>query len=299
MKAELDWLDDPRVFRVNQIAAHSDHYWYRNYREKEEKQSSYWQSLNGQWKFYFAKCPQERPVGFYQPAFDDHNWDQIKVPSMIELHGDTQNQYINTLYPWEGHHFRRPAFTNEQQVVKGQFSQANDNSVGCYRTRFNLEPGLKGKQVRVQFAGVERALYVWLNGQFVGYAEDSFTPSEFDLTPYVKDNNNVLAVEVFRHSTASYLEDQDMFRFSGIFRDVTLQATPTTHIEDLLIKPTLNDDLTTGNLEIKMKVNGDIDGTVSVLVKDENGKSILRTDQAVTLVPPACGKQPHGPANPF
>lgn len=282
MKAELDWLDDTRVFRVNQIAAHSDHYWYRNYREMEEKQSSYWQSLNGQWKFYFAKCPQERPVGFYKPAFDDHNWDQIKVPSMIELHGDTQNQYINTLYPWEGHHFRRPAFTNGQQVAKGQFSQATDNSVGCYRTRFNLEPGLKGKQVRVQFAGVERALYVWLNGQFVGYAEDSFTPSEFDLTPYVKDDNNVLAVEVFKHSTASYLEDQDMFRFSGIFRDVTLQATPTTHIEDLLIKPTLNDDLTAGNLEVKMKVNGDIDGTVSVLVKDENGKSILRTDQAVT-----------------
>ena len=281
MKAELGWLDDPRVFRVNQLPAHSDHYWYRNYREMQEHHSSYDQSLNGEWKFYFARCPQERPMEFFQPDFDDGPWDEIKVPSMIELNNYAPNQYINTLYPWEGHHFRRPAFTNGQQVVQGQFSQGTDNSVGCYRTHFDLADGLQNQRVRIQFAGVERAMYVWLNGQFVGYAEDSFTPSEFDLTPYIRDRNNVLAVEVFKHSTASYLEDQDMFRFSGIFRNVTLQATPVTHVEDFLIRPTVANDMETGHVELKMKLDGQVSGDVTVTIKDEDGREVYQTKQSV------------------
>lgn len=278
MKAELGWLDDPRVFRVNQLAAHSDHHWYRNFREIDDSKSSFEQSLNGQWKFYFASNPQKQPQGFFEPDFDDQDWDQIPVPSEIELNGYVQNQYINTLYPWEGHHYRRPAFTNGQGVVKGQFSEAEDNPVGCYRTRFDLQPGLKGQQVRVQFAGVERAMYLWLNGHFIGYAEDSFTPSEFDLTPYLKDQDNLLAVAVFKHSTASYIEDQDMFRFSGIFRGVTLQATPQSHIEDLSIQPRVRDDYQTGDLKLQMKVTGSTEGSVTVVVNDEDGQTILRTD---------------------
>lgn len=278
MKAELAWLDDPRVFRVNQLAAHSDHRWYRNYREIDDQHSSFFQSLNGQWKFYFATCPQQQPTNFEQPDFDDRQWDAISVPSEIELNGYAQNQYINTLYPWEGHHYRRPAFTNGQKVVSGQFSTAPDNTVGCYRTRFDLQLGLQGKSVRVQFAGVERAMYLWLNGQFVGYAEDSFTPSEFDLTPYIKNHDNVLAVAVFKHSTASYIEDQDMFRFSGIFRDVTLQAIPQTHVEDLTIEPQVRPDLDTGNLKLTMQITGSPAGTASVSVKDEEGKTVLLSD---------------------
>ncbi|WP_295728788.1 glycoside hydrolase family 2 TIM barrel-domain containing protein [uncultured Limosilactobacillus sp.] len=281
MQATIAWLDDPRVFRVNQIAAHSDHQWYQDYRQLTLHQSGFDQSLNGQWRFQFAKTPEDRPQDFMQPDFDDHNWDQITVPSMIELNGYAQNQYINTLYPWEGHHFRRPAFTNGQGLVPGQFSAATDNTVGCYRTHFTLQPGLRGHHVRIQFAGVERAMYVWLNGQFVGYAEDSFTPSEFDLTPYLREADNILAVEVFKHSTASYLEDQDMFRFSGIFRDVTLQAIPETHVEDLLILPTVNDDYASGKLAVHLKLVGSLTGSVTITAKDQAGGTILRTDHDV------------------
>ncbi len=281
MHAQLEWLDDPRVFRVNQMAAHSDHDWYQDYRQLANQKSGFYQSLNGQWRFAFAKTPQDQPQDFMQPDFDDHDWDWIQVPIMIELAGYAQNQYINTLYSWEGHHFRRPAFTNGQGIVSGQFSTADDNSVGCYRTHFDLQPGLRGHHVRVQFAGVERAMYVWLNGEFVGYAEDSFTPSEFDLTPFLREENNVLAVAVFKHSTASYLEDQDMFRFSGIFRNVTLQAIPDTHVEDLLIKPTVNDDYTSGQLLVNLKMTGSMAGTVSITAQDQSGRTILRTDQSV------------------
>lgn len=276
MKAEIKWLDDPQTFRVNQIAAHSDHHWYRNYREMVEKNSSFDQSLNGQWKFKFAQTPQKRPREFEKSDFKTTKWDTITVPSMIELNNYAQNQYINTLYPWEGREYRRPAYTLGRKINDGEFSRARDNTVGCYRKKFDLNPQLRGRHVRIQFAGVERAMYVWLNGHFVGYAEDSFTPSEFDLTPYLKDTDNTLAVEVFKHSTASYLEDQDMFRFSGIFRDVTLQAQPEVHVEDFTLVPELNNDFQNGTFNLRMKLTGDhLNGTVKVGVCDQDGQKIV------------------------
>lgn len=281
MEAKLDWLDDPRIYRINQLPAHSDHHWYGNFRQLSSHQSEFLQSLNGKWEFYFAKDPQAIPDNFMQPDFAVNDWDKINVPSMIELNNYSQNQYINTLYPWEGHQYRRPPFTCGHGLEPGLFSSAPDNSVGCYRKVFDLAPSLKKHEVHIHFAGVERAMYVWLNGQFVGYAEDSFTPSEFDLTPYLKDKHNVLAVAVFKHSTASFLEDQDMFRFSGIFRDVELQAIPETHVRDLTILPTLHDDYQTGNLSLLLKISGELAGTIHVKALDENGQCILRTDVPV------------------
>jgi beta-galactosidase len=275
MKAQLSWLDDPETFRVNQLPAHSDHNWYRNREEVNARQSSFYQSLDGEWQFKFVPNPTQIPDNFYQPDSDHSDYGMIKVPGMIELHNDAQVQYINTLYPWEGHQYRRPAGTYDQAESAGSFSEAPDNTVGLYCRRFDLGAGLRHHRVRVQFAGVERAFYLWLNGHFVGYAEDSFTPSEFDLTPYLQDEGNFIAVAVFKHSTASYLEDQDMFRFSGIFRSVTLMAQPEVHVEDLTLRPQLANDNHTGIFNLAVKLTGDAFSEANIEVDDAQGKELL------------------------
>lgn len=271
----MSWLDDPEVFRVNQVPAHSDHIWYRDADEIQAGRSSFYQSLNGEWQFKFVSDPTKLPADFYQASSDHSDYGSIEVPSMIELHNDAQIQYINTLYPWEGHQYRRPAGTYDEAEASGSFSKAADNSVGLYCRHFDLDDGLRNQRVRIQFAGVERAFYLWLNGHFVGYAEDSFTPSEFDLTPYLQDRDNFIAVAVFKHSTASYLEDQDMFRFSGIFRSVTLMAQPAVHVEDMTLRPKLKEDNHTGVFNLAVKLSGDAFSEVMVKVQDTTGKQVL------------------------
>lgn len=140
---------------------------------------------------------------------------------------------------------------------------------------------LRGKQIRVCFEGVERSMYLWLNGHFIGYAEDSFTPSEFDLTPYIQDEDNVIAVEVFKHSTASWIEDQDMFRFSGIFRSVELKAQPVTHLEDLTLRPRVADNYKDGNLGVQLNFVGEKAGHVHLLVKAHDGTTLVDETKAI------------------
>lgn len=275
MKANIKWLDDPEVFRVNQLPAHSDHPFYKDYREWQNHSSSFKQSLNGAWQFHFSKDPQSRPIDFYKRSFDSSSFDTIPVPSEIELNGYAQNQYTNILYPWESKIYRKPAYTLGRGIKDGDFSQGKDNTVGSYLKHFDLNPALAGHDIHIQFEGVERAMYVYLNGHFIGYAEDSFTPSEFDLTPYIQAKDNILAVEVFKHSTASWLEDQDMFRFSGIFRSVELLALPRTHLMDLDIKPTVVNDYHDGVFNAKLHFMGKTSGNVHVLVEDIDGKTLL------------------------
>lgn len=275
MKANIKWLDDPEVFRINQLPAHSDHPFYKDYREWQNHSSSFKQSLNGAWQFHFSKDPQSRPIDFYKRSFDSSSFDTIPVPSEIELNGYAQNQYTNILYPWESKIYRKPAYTLGRGIKDGDFSQGKDNTVGSYLKHFDLNPALAGHDIHIQFEGVERAMYVYLNGHFIGYAEDSFTPSEFDLTPYIQAKDNILAVEVFKHSTASWLEDQDMFRFSGIFRSVELLALPRTHLMDLDIKPTVVNDYHDGVFNAKLHFMGKTSGNVHVLIEDIDGKTLL------------------------
>ena len=275
MKANIKWLDDPEVFRINQLPAHSDHPFYKDYREWQNHSSSFKQSLNGAWQFHFSKDPQSRPIDFYKLSFDSSSFDTIPVPSEIELNGYAQNQYTNILYPWESKIYRKPAYTLGRGIKDGDFSQGKDNTVGSYLKHFDLNPALAGHDIHIQFEGVERAMYVYLNGHFIGYAEDSFTPSEFDLTPYIQAKDNILAVEVFKHSTASWLEDQDMFRFSGIFRSVELLALPRTHLMDLDIKPTVVNDYHDGVFNAKLHFMGKTSGNVHVLIEDIDGKTLL------------------------
>lgn len=279
MQANIKWLDDPEIFRVNQLPAHSDHPFFKNYREWQNNHSSFKQSLNGMWQFKFSKDPQSRPVDFYKKDFNTSSFTTIPVPSEIELNNFAQNQYINTLYPWEGKTFRRPAYAlNKSNAEEGSFSEGKDNTVGSYIKHFDLNPELRDHDVHIVFEGAERAMYVWLNGHFIGYAEDSFTPSEFDLTKYIKEKDNILAVEVFKHSTASWLEDQDMFRFSGLFRSVELLAFPETHLVDLDLKPTVCDNYQDGIFNAELKFTGSLNGHVHLSVEDVNGSAILEQD---------------------
>lgn len=282
MDADIKWLDDPETFRINQLPAHSDHYYYGNYDEWRHNNSRFAQNLDGQWQFNFAENPRERENDFYKVDYDSSSFGTIEVPSEIELNNYAQNNYINTLIPWEGKIYRRPAYAlSPDDAQEGSFSDGDDNTVGEYLKHFDLDPSLRGKQVRIRFDGVERAMYVWLNGHFIGYAEDSFTPSEFDLTPYIQDEGNVLAVEVFKHSTASWIEDQDMFRFSGIFRSVNLLAQPLVHIEDLNIRPIVTDNYQDGIFNVELQLHGEKAGNVNVRVIDNDGNTLVNETHPV------------------
>lgn len=284
MQADIKWLDNPEVFRVNQIEAHSDHNYYLNYEEFKSGKNKLMQSLNGEWDFKFSINVMERTMNFYQTDYDRSGFDKILVPGHIELAGYDQIRYINTLYPWEGKRYLRGAHSIDGAGDgAGMFSKAEYNPVGSYVKHFDLDENLVGKRIHICFEGVEEAMYVWLNGEFIGYAEDSFTPSEFDLTPYIKAKNNVLAVQVHKMSTAAFLEDQDFFRFFGIFRNVTLKAIPDVHVQDMWIKPTLNEDNTSGAIRVDVKISAVKVGEKSAkfILADKSGNKLLCKDIAL------------------
>ena len=234
---ELNWLEDPRVFAVNRLDAHSDHTWHT-------PEGSLRQSLDGSWRFAYSPCPAARPADFWQADASLDGFGEIAVPGHIEMQGYGQIQYINTMYPWDGRHFLRPP-----QIPW------DDTPVGSYVRTFTLDPALEGKRVCVSFQGVERAFYCWCNGQFVGYSEDSFTPADFDLTGCLRDGENRLCVEVYKNCSGSWLEDQDFFRFFGIFRPVYLYAKPALHIEDLWLQAGLEPDNATGTLAPRLRLS--------------------------------------------
>lgn len=265
--ASLDWLSDVSVFAVNRLPAHSDHKYYATMKEAQRKEDMSWRhSLNGAWKFHYAVNPASRPVNFYMPSFSCEGWNSITVPGHIQLQGYGQPQYVNTMYPWDGHEELRPP----------QIS-SDHNPVGSYATTFEVPGNMTGKPLFISFQGVETAFYVWLNGEFVGYGEDSFTPSEFELTPFVKEGDNKLAVEVYQRSTGSWLEDQDFWRFSGIFRDVYLYTVPEVHAQDVSLRTELSDSYDSGSLSVSLAFRSVVPtGTKAVLdLYDASGLLIV------------------------
>lgn len=281
MEADIRWLDDPEVFRVNQMPAHSDHIWDGTESGSGMGQSSFFQTLNGTWKFHFSQNPAACPTDFYLESFDDTGWDEIPVPCHIEMAGYDKIQYVNIQYPWEGHEYRRPPKTPSAGGQRENlFGGASCNPTGIYRLTFDLDRELRGKRVSLFFEGVEQAVFVWLNGVFIGYAEDSFTPSEFDLTEVVRDTGNVLAVRVHKQCTAAFLEDQDFFRFFGIFRDVSLRARPAFHIEDLWIRPYYRqgeNGTYAGQVEVSLAYSGERAQAAELVVTvlDDQGRVCL------------------------
>ena len=276
MTPELNWLTDPTVFAVNRLDAHSDHVYYKTEAEAETGLTSLRQSLDGAWRFVWSANPAARPADFYKPDADLTAFGTIRVPGHIELQGYGQIQYTNTLYPWDGRAALRPPQINW-----------DDDPVGSYVKEFDLDESLRGQRVCVSFQGVEQAMYLWCNGRFVGYAEDTFTPSEFDLTPYIQETGNRLCVEVYKRSSAAWIEDQDFFRFSGIFRSVYLYAKPKVHVRDIWLKAELLSGNTTGQLTPVIKLDGETEGAkVHLRLTDREGYALYDdfTDgSAITL----------------
>ena len=262
MKPTLEWLANPEIYEVNREKAHSDHTY-------TTKDGNLRQSLNGTWKFNYTEHPDSRPADFYKTDFDVTSFDDIIVPGHIQLQGYDKPQYVNTQYPWEGH----------EQLVPPQIPKKR-NPVGSYVKLFDVDKELLGKETFISFQGVETAIYVWLNGEFVGYSEDSFTPSEFNITPYLKEKNNKLAVEVYRYSTASWLEDQDFWRFSGIFRDVYLYAVPEIHVRDMKVIADYDYENGNGILATELDIIGDSDYEIKLTLTDKNGIKVYEGNTA-------------------
>lgn len=267
--ASIEWLDNPEVFKVNRIDAHSDHLYYEN---KEDIKLGYdmplRQSLNGKWRFSYAVNQDTRIKDFYKEGYDCSSFDYIEVPGHIQLQGYDKCQYINTMYPWDGHDELRPPNISKTY-----------NPVGSYVKYFTIKEELKNKKTFISFQGVETAFYVWLNGEFVGYSEDSFTPSEFDITEYLKEEENKLAVEVYKRSSASWLEDQDFWRFSGIFRDVYIYSVPECHVDNMFVKSVLDDSYTKGILNLDLNIKFNKECFVNIYLEDKEGKSICSLDK--------------------
>ncbi|MFG2827633.1 glycoside hydrolase family 2 TIM barrel-domain containing protein [Streptomyces sp. NPDC048434] len=228
-----EWNARPRVFQVNREAARARLIPFHTTGAAlagDVERSPYYRSLNGSWRFHWSKNPDERPQDFHRPGYDDSGWDRITVPANWEIEGYPEPIYLNIRYPWIGYETPEPPHVPE-----------GFNPVGSYRRSFTVPKDWRGRRTLISFQGVKSAFFVWVNGERVGYSEDSYTPAEFDLTDRLKDGENSLAVEVYRWSDGSWLEDQDMIDLSGIFRDVYLYSIPGTHLQDLHIRTDLDD----------------------------------------------------------
>lgn len=287
-----DW-ENEKIFAINKEPGRATFVPFANLDEAksdpsynrpwERTQSSRHMLLNGNWKFNWVKQPSERPVDFYKPGYNVSAWDEIPVPSNWEMHGYGTPIYTNITYP----------FRNNPPFIQGQRGYTVDkepNAVGSYRRDFTLPDDWKDKEVFIHFDGVYSAMYLWINGRKVGYSQGSNNDAEFNITPYVKPGTNTLAVEVYRWCDGSYLEDQDMFRMSGIHRDVYLIATPRVRLRDFHITSQISDRLDRAELTVSSKVanytNRPAAATVRYSLIDHTGKTLRTVETAVAQIQP-------------
>ena len=264
-------IKNPEIFEQNRLAAHSDHVCYKNELEKIKGKSSLRYDMNGLWKFAYAKNQSLAPCGFEAVYYDCKNWDEIRVPAHIQMEGYDVPIYTNTTYPWEA----------DESIKPGEVPEIF-NPVASYVKYFTIPENMKNKRVCISFQGVESGFALWLNGHYVGYSEDTFDPSDFELTDYIVEGENKLAVRVWKWTSSSWCEDQDFYRFSGIFRDVFLYAVPCAHVKDLSVVPTLNDTFDEGALSVSIKADGD--GIASVKLYELGDLSVEKYDRAKLLM---------------
>ncbi|MHA1784004.1 MAG: sugar-binding domain-containing protein, partial [Candidatus Helarchaeota archaeon] len=242
---EFDW-ENLNIIGENKEPAHSTLLPYssvENSRGGKQDDSPYFISLNGNWKFNWVKKPADRPKEFYKVEYNINDWDEIPVPSNWQLHGYGIPIYTNMRYPYSVKKRGIPNIDHDY------------NPVGSYRTKFIIPPNWGQREIFIHFDGVKSAFYVWVNGNKVGYSQGSMTPAEFNITKHVNEGENVLAVEVYRWSDGSYLEDQDMWRFSGIYRDVYLFSTNKIHVRDFFIRCEFDDAYQNALLKVTAKIH--------------------------------------------
>lgn len=277
-------IKNPLFYEENRIAAHSDHKYYVNEAECAQKMQSLKRSLDGVWKFRYAKNMEDSYKDFYQLEIDCRDWEDIRVPAHIQLEGYDRPQYVNVQYPWDGH----------EVIVPGEIP-TRFNPTASYVKYFTVPVQFVGKRIFISFQGVESGFALWCNGSYIGYSEDSFTPSEFELTDALQEGENKLAVQVYKWTSGSWCEDQDFFRFSGIFRSVYLYAIPDTHVSDIKIRTDLNADFIKADLVVSLTV------TTKQTAKPAKAKLVLSdiSEVAVTEIALADGENPavHMPVN--
>ncbi|AZQ32887.1 DUF4981 domain-containing protein [Streptomyces cyaneochromogenes] len=245
-----EWNGHIDVFRIGTQPPHTTLMPYADVRQAldaDRTRSPYRLSLDGKWKFAYADRPDERDADFHRTDVDDSDWDTIAVPSVWQMHGYDRPIFVNITYPWWG-----PNGLGEE--AQPPAAPTRFNPVGQYRRTFTVPRGWQGRRTFLHFEGVKSAHYVWINGKLVGYAEDSFTPAEYDITPHLEPGTNQIAVEVYRFSDGDWLEDQDMIRLSGIFRSVYLYSTPEVRLRDFKLDTPLSDDYTAAELAVTASV---------------------------------------------
>lgn len=257
-------VKDPRFFREGRLDAYSDHAFFANMDEVKTGESRFKVSLNGLWKFHYAKNYGQTINGFWETSFDCGGWDDIRVPANIQMEGYDIPQYANTQYPWEGH----------EEVLPGEIP-VKFNPVASYVKYFEVPEDFAGKKVYISFQGAESGVAVWLNGIYIGYSEDSFTPSAFELTDALVEGKNKLAVQVFKWTASSWCEDQDFFRFCGLYRDVVLYAVPDVHVWDMRVRAIPQEILAVADLEICMKTQGA--GKANLILSKDGNEVINET----------------------
>ncbi|GAA4838157.1 glycoside hydrolase family 2 TIM barrel-domain containing protein [Algivirga pacifica] len=261
-----DW-ENPQVFNINMESPRATFY---TFQQKEKAFLKDWQdsenylSLNGKWKFHWAVTPAKRPITFYQEDFDVSRWKEIEVPSNIELQGYSAPIYTDVPYPFDPN----PPYVPDDH-----------NPVGSYKRTFTLPAGWNNDQVFIHFGAVNSAMYLWINGKKVGYGQGSKTPMVFNITKYIKEGENTLSAEVYRFSDGSYLEDQDMWKMSGIERDVYLYRRPHTHIQDFFVKAGLDESYENGDfsldIELKQFLQDRSNYQVEVEIMDKDTHAVL------------------------
>lgn len=273
-----DW-ENQHIFGINKEPAHAA---FTSFLDKtdalknEAEKSPLVSSLNGTWKFNFVRSPEQRPMDFANPLTSVHSWDDIEVPSNWQIKGYGIPIYTNWQYPFA------PFPPKIMLPVPKRYTKREyPNPVGSYRRDFEISQEWENKQVFVHFAGVQSAFYLWVNGKEVGYSQGSMLPAEFNITPYIEyGKTNTIAAQVYRWSDGSYLEDQDFWRLSGIYRDVFLYALPEVHINDFFVTTPLHGNYTKAdiNVEITLKnLSGYIENAENLTIEifEPNGDELL------------------------
>ena len=259
-----EW-QDAGVNAVNRAPMHTDYFAYETpeLAERGERESStYYMSLNGLWKFHWVRHADARPTGFWRADYNDKGWDEMPVPGVWELNGYGDPIYVNVGYPW------REQYQNNPPQVPTE-----ENHVGTYRKSFTVPASWKGKDIIAHFGSVTSNIYLWVNGKYVGYSEDSKLEAEFDLTRYLKPGQeNLIAFQVFRWCDGTYLEDQDFFRYSGVGRDCYLYAREKRRIEDIRVTPDLDAEYKDGTLTVDVQLKGSAIATLKL--EDAQGKEV-------------------------
>lgn len=287
-----DW-ENETIFAINKEPGHATYYPFPSLESLkadktfdkpwEEPASPLYRSLNGNWKFNWVKQPSERPVNFYKMNYDVSSWKEIPVPSNWEMHGYGTPIYTNITYPYKNN----PPFIQPQ---KGYTNETEVNPVGSYRRDFTIPADWDGKEIFLHFDGVYSGIYVWINGKKVGYSQGANNVAEFNITDYVKAGDNTIAAEVYRWTDGSYIEDQDMFRLSGIHRNVFVFATPKVHVRDYFLESAFKgDDYSSATFKVKASVKNYDNkssqaATVNVSLLDAKGKEVASLSQPVQVL---------------